>query len=143
MSLLLTLNIFHTLCVSVVNFEQINVDWVVLEPKTRKYSKSSTRINNRVKFDTPHSLGMGLGIKTNTNYETVYKLLKRQKNLCGQYLPRVGNEEKYLVWIFLKAVVIIEVLFVENYKTWMSELQHCTSWCQQGDILGIVSWFRY
>ena len=30
MSLLLTFNIFHTLCVSTVNFEQVNAGWDVV-----------------------------------------------------------------------------------------------------------------
>ena len=31
-SLMLTVNIFNTLCVSIVNFEQVNVGWAVFKP---------------------------------------------------------------------------------------------------------------
>ena len=42
MSSLLTLNIFHTLSgVSIVSFEQVNVNWVILLKKFVTYRKTS------------------------------------------------------------------------------------------------------
>ena len=38
-SLLLTLNIFHTLCVSIVNFKHVIADWAVSKINRNHYSR--------------------------------------------------------------------------------------------------------